>query len=144
MAGERDIKFISLFENRGHQGPYSPYKPFNVMAGVLVLFLYGIGSLRVIDIIRVIIWMWMQIRWKKTNTKVLNKSVFFLCNLQQIFCMKTALRDIRVVRQTENILWWSNQELQQGWSYTSSHQSKKETPTQAAKSLTLIFDQTSI
>ena len=26
---ERDIKFIGLFENRGHQGPYSPYKPFN-------------------------------------------------------------------------------------------------------------------
>ena len=26
---ERDIKFIGLFENRGHRGPYSPYKPFN-------------------------------------------------------------------------------------------------------------------
>ena len=22
-------KFIGLFEDRGHQGPYSPYKPFN-------------------------------------------------------------------------------------------------------------------
>ena len=27
--GEREIKFIGLFENRGHRGPYSPYKPFN-------------------------------------------------------------------------------------------------------------------
>ena len=26
---EREIKFIGLFENRGHRGPYSPYKPFN-------------------------------------------------------------------------------------------------------------------
>ena len=26
---EREIKFIGLFENRGHPGPYSPYKPFN-------------------------------------------------------------------------------------------------------------------
>ena len=26
---EREIKFIGLFENRGHQGPYSSYKPFN-------------------------------------------------------------------------------------------------------------------
>ena len=26
---ERDINFIGLFENRGHRGPYSPYKPFN-------------------------------------------------------------------------------------------------------------------
>ena len=26
---ERDIKFIGLFEDRGHRGPYSPYKPFN-------------------------------------------------------------------------------------------------------------------
>ena len=24
-----EIKFIGLFENRGHRGPYSPYKPFN-------------------------------------------------------------------------------------------------------------------
>ena len=28
-AGEREIKFIGLFEDRGHRGPYSPYKPFN-------------------------------------------------------------------------------------------------------------------
>ena len=27
--GEREIKFIGLFEDRGHRGPYSPYKPFN-------------------------------------------------------------------------------------------------------------------
>ena len=26
---EGEIKFIGLFENRGHRGPYSPYKPFN-------------------------------------------------------------------------------------------------------------------
>ena len=26
---EREIKFIGLFEARGHWGPYSPYKPFN-------------------------------------------------------------------------------------------------------------------
>ena len=26
---EREIKFIGLFENRRHRGPYSPYKPFN-------------------------------------------------------------------------------------------------------------------
>ena len=26
---EREIKFIGLFENRGHRGPYSSYKPFN-------------------------------------------------------------------------------------------------------------------
>ena len=26
---EREIKFIGLFENRGHRGPYSPYKLFN-------------------------------------------------------------------------------------------------------------------
>ena len=26
---EREIKFIGLFEDRGHQGSYSPYKPFN-------------------------------------------------------------------------------------------------------------------
>ena len=25
----REIKFIGLFENRGHRGPYSSYKPFN-------------------------------------------------------------------------------------------------------------------
>ena len=29
MQREREIKFISLFENRGHRGSYSPYKPFN-------------------------------------------------------------------------------------------------------------------
>ena len=26
---EREIKFIGLFEDRGHRGSYSPYKPFN-------------------------------------------------------------------------------------------------------------------
>ena len=26
---EREIKFIGLFEDRGHRGPYSPYKPYN-------------------------------------------------------------------------------------------------------------------
>ena len=26
---EREIKFICLFGNRGHRGPYSPYKPCN-------------------------------------------------------------------------------------------------------------------
>ena len=26
---EREIKFIGLFEDRGHRAPYSPYKPFN-------------------------------------------------------------------------------------------------------------------
>ena len=26
---EREIKFIGLFEDRGHRGPYGPYKPFN-------------------------------------------------------------------------------------------------------------------
>ena len=26
---EREIKFISIFQNRGHRGPRSPYKPFN-------------------------------------------------------------------------------------------------------------------
>ena len=26
---EREIKFIGLFEDRGHRGPYSPYEPFN-------------------------------------------------------------------------------------------------------------------
>ena len=29
LEQEREIKFIGLFENRGHRGPYSPYKPFN-------------------------------------------------------------------------------------------------------------------
>ena len=29
QSPEREIKFIGLFENRGHRGPYSPYKPFN-------------------------------------------------------------------------------------------------------------------
>ena len=27
--GEREIKFIGLFGDRGHQGPYSPYEPCN-------------------------------------------------------------------------------------------------------------------
>ena len=26
---EREIKFIGLFGDRWHRGPYSPYKPFN-------------------------------------------------------------------------------------------------------------------
>ena len=26
---EREIKFIGLFEDKGHRGPYSQYKPFN-------------------------------------------------------------------------------------------------------------------
>ena len=26
---EREIKFIGIFEDRGHRGPYSPYKPLN-------------------------------------------------------------------------------------------------------------------
>ena len=26
---QREIKFIGLFEDRGHRGPYSPYKTFN-------------------------------------------------------------------------------------------------------------------
>ena len=29
VTREREIKFIGLFEDRGHWGPYSPYKPFN-------------------------------------------------------------------------------------------------------------------
>ena len=29
LEREREIKFIGLFEDRGHRGPYSPYKPFN-------------------------------------------------------------------------------------------------------------------
>ena len=29
MEREREIQFISFFEDRGHQGPYSPYKLFN-------------------------------------------------------------------------------------------------------------------
>ena len=29
LSIEREIKFISLFEDRGHRGPYSPYKLFN-------------------------------------------------------------------------------------------------------------------
>ena len=39
---EREIKFIGLFEDRGHQGPYSPYKPFNhnlyILIGELLRF----------------------------------------------------------------------------------------------------------
>ena len=35
---EREIKFIGLFEDRGHLGPYSPYKPFNhnVYIGIII------------------------------------------------------------------------------------------------------------
>ena len=35
---EREIKFIGLFENRGHQGPYSPYKPcnHNLYIGIII------------------------------------------------------------------------------------------------------------
>ena len=29
LQREREIKSIGLFEDRGHRGPYSPYKPFN-------------------------------------------------------------------------------------------------------------------
>ena len=29
IVREREIQFIGLFEDREHQGPYSPYKPFN-------------------------------------------------------------------------------------------------------------------
>ena len=29
LKREREIKFIGLFENRRHRGPYSPYNPFN-------------------------------------------------------------------------------------------------------------------
>ena len=29
LRREREIKFIGLFENRGHRGQCSPYKPFN-------------------------------------------------------------------------------------------------------------------
>ena len=36
---EREIKFIGLFEDRGHRGPYSPYKPFNhnLYIGIIIL-----------------------------------------------------------------------------------------------------------
>ena len=37
---EREIKFIGLFEDRGHRGPYtcSPYKPFNhnLYTGIII------------------------------------------------------------------------------------------------------------
>ena len=35
---EREIKFIGLFEDRGHRGPYSPYKPFdhNLYIGIII------------------------------------------------------------------------------------------------------------
>ena len=35
---EREIKFIGLFEDRGHRDPYSPYKPFNhnVYIGMII------------------------------------------------------------------------------------------------------------
>ena len=29
LEREREIKFIGLFEDGGHRGSYSPYKPFN-------------------------------------------------------------------------------------------------------------------
>ena len=37
-VGEREIKFIGLFEDRGHRGPYSPYKPFdhNLYIGIII------------------------------------------------------------------------------------------------------------
>ena len=36
---EREIKFIGLFEDRGHRGPYSPYEPFNhnLYIGIIIL-----------------------------------------------------------------------------------------------------------
>ena len=35
---EREIKFIGLFEDRGHRGPYSPYKPcnHNLYIGIII------------------------------------------------------------------------------------------------------------
>ena len=35
---ERYIKFIGLFGDRGHQGPYSPYKPcnHNLYIGIII------------------------------------------------------------------------------------------------------------
>ena len=35
---ERNIKFIGLFEDRGHRGPYSPYKPcnHNLYTGIII------------------------------------------------------------------------------------------------------------
>ena len=35
---EREIKFIDLFEDRGHRGPYSPYKPcnHNLYIGIII------------------------------------------------------------------------------------------------------------
>ena len=35
---EREIKFIGLFANRGHRGPYSPYKPcnHNLYIGIII------------------------------------------------------------------------------------------------------------
>ena len=35
---EREIKFIGLFEERGHRGPYSPYKPcnHNLYIGIII------------------------------------------------------------------------------------------------------------
>ena len=38
VTREREIKFIGLFEDRGHRGPYSPYKPFdhNLYIGIII------------------------------------------------------------------------------------------------------------
>ena len=35
---EREIKFIGLFEDRGHRGPYGPYKPcnHNLYIGIII------------------------------------------------------------------------------------------------------------
>ena len=38
VTREREIKFIGLFGDRGHQGPYSPYKPcnHNLYIGIII------------------------------------------------------------------------------------------------------------
>ena len=38
VVWEREIKFISLFEDRGHRGPYSTYKPcnHNLYIGIII------------------------------------------------------------------------------------------------------------
>ena len=38
LQREREIKFICLFGDRGHRGPYSPYKPcnHNLYIGIII------------------------------------------------------------------------------------------------------------
>ena len=38
LTREREIKFISLFGDRGHRSPYSPYKPcnYNLYIGIII------------------------------------------------------------------------------------------------------------